>query len=161
VKITKPLLLLLALFLSVYSNAVLAPESSMPSVVDPFKIKPKEIEKLTGKKLTLFEKIKFTVAQKLLKRYSTGEMTPRQKKQAKWSMILGFLGLALLLISVTPALGVLGILSIPAAIIAVILGLKSVKGNSNTEGKIGLITGGITIVLLLAVMLLVALTFSA
>ena len=160
-KITKPLLLLLALFLSVYSNAVLVPATPEPSMIDPFKIKPREIEKLTGKKLTLFQKIKIELAQKLLTKHGSGEITPRQKKQARWSMILGLSGVALILLALTPALGALAIASFIAAVAAVILGAKSLRGNRNKEGKIGLLTGGLTILFILLVMMLVALTLSA
>ena len=159
-KINKPLLLLLALFLSIYSNAVLAPVPSAPSQFDPFKIKPRDIEKLTGKKLTLFQKIKLTIAQHALRKYSAGEVTPKQKKQARLSMILGFLGLALLFVSLAPFLGFLGLLSIPAAILAVIFGSKSLRGNSNTEGILGVVTGGLTIVIIVLVLILVAVAFS-
>ena len=48
----------------------------------------------------------------------------------------------------------------PAAIIAVIFGAKSLKGNSNTQGIVGVVTGGVTL-LLIIVAIIVVLAFFA
>jgi uncharacterized membrane protein HdeD (DUF308 family) len=100
------------------------------------------------------------LAQKILKKYSDDEMTARQRKQGRISMILGILGLAFLFISLSPVLGFLGILAIPSAILAIVFGSRSLKGNSNSEGIIGVITGGITIALFIIVVIVVAIAFS-
>ena len=42
-----------------------------------------------------------------------------------------------------------GILALPAAILALIFGIQSVKGNANTKSIIGIITGSVTLVLFL------------
>jgi hypothetical protein len=154
-------MLLLALFFFENSNAVVVPNGTMPPKFDPFKIKARDIEKITGKKLTLFQKVKLKIAQTVLKKYSNGEITEKQRKQARISMILGLVGIGLLLISLSPFVGFLGILSIPAAILAVIFGSKSLKGNSNTEGVIGVVTGGVTLALILLVLVLVAIVLSS
>jgi Na+/pantothenate symporter len=151
----KPALLLLLLFLSMYSNAAVAPVAPAPSTFDPFKIKPSEIEKITGKKLTLFQKVKLTLAQKALRKYSSEEMTVKQRKQARLSMILGFLGIALLLLS--SVVGAFAILCIPASILAIIFGAQSLKGNHNTEGILGVVSGGLTIaIIVLAIIVIIA-----
>ena len=157
----KPALLLLMVFLSMYSNAVVAPVATAPATFDPFKIRPSELEKITGRKLTLFQKIKLTLAQMALRKYSSEGMTGKQRKQARLSMILGILGFTLLLIALAPALGFLSLFSIPAAILAIVFGSKSLRGNSNTEGIIGVVAGGLTIVFITLAVILVALTVSA
>jgi hypothetical protein len=150
----KPALLLLLLFLSMYSNAVVVPVAPGPSTLKPFEIRPRAVEKITGKKLTLFQKFKWTLAQKALRKYGSEELTARQKKQATVSMILGFLGLALLLL--TSAVGGFAILCIPASILAIVFGSESLRGNHNTQGIIGVVTGGLTIgIILLAIILFI------
>ena len=153
-------MLLLSLFFTLNSHALITPKNDAPPKFDPLKIKPKEIEKITGKKLTLFQKIKLKLAQKVLKKYSEEEMTAKQKKQARLSMILGILGMAFLFISLSPVLGFLGILAIPSAILAIIFGSQSLKGNSNSEGMLGVITGGVTLALIIIAVIVVAIAFS-
>lgn len=123
-------------------------------------ITPKQIEKLTGKKLTFFEKVKLRLLQKALKKYKNADITEQQKKQANISMILGISSIVLLLISSVALLGFLGILSIPAAILALVFGIKSLNGNSNTKGIIGVVTGGVTIGLFLIALILILVFFS-
>ena len=79
-----------------------------------------------------------------------GEMTERQKRQAKWSFILGLGSIVLLIIPYV------GLLAIPAAITGLILGIKSVEGNSNTNGIIGIIASGLTLLLFIVAIALVA-----
>jgi hypothetical protein len=157
---TRSIMVLLSLFFGLNSHALVTPNTAAPLRLDPFKIKPKDIEKITGKKLTLFQKIKLQLAQKVLRKYSDGETTARQRKQGRVSMILGILGLAFLFISLSPVLGFLGILAIPSAILAVVFGSKSLKGNSNSEGIIGVITGGVTIALFIIAIIVLAIGFS-
>jgi hypothetical protein len=80
-------------------------------------------------------------------------MTEQQRKQAKWSMTLG---IASILFLFTP----IGILSLPASIIGLVLGIKSVKGNSNAKGIVGIVTSSVTILLFLLVIILVAIFLS-
>jgi len=152
-------MLLLLLFFTLNSQALVTSNSVASPKYDPFKIKPKDVEKITGKKLTFFQKIKLKLAQKLLKKYSDGEVTAK-KKQARLSMLLGILGIAFLFISLSPLFGFLGILAIPSAILAVIFGSQSLRGNSNAEGMIGVITGGVTIALIIITIIVVAIAFS-
>jgi hypothetical protein len=84
-------------------------------------------------------------------------MTATQKKQARVSMTLGFLGLALLLLSEGVTIGALGLLCIPASILGIIFGAKSLKGNNNTEGIMGVVSGGVTIgIIVLAIIVIIA-----
>jgi hypothetical protein len=100
------------------------------------------------------------VAQKVLKKYSDGEITSRQRKQGRISMIPGMPGLAFLFISLSPVPGFPGILAIPSATFAIVFGSKSLKGNSNSGGMVGVITGGIAIALFIIVVIVVTIAFS-
>ena len=157
---TKSFMLLFSLFFCLNTHAIVTPNSAPAPKFDPFKIKPKDLEKITGEKLTFFQKIKLKLAQSFLKKYSDGEMTAKQQKQARISMTLGIMGLAFLFISLSPFLGFLGILAIPSAILAIVFGSQSLRGNSNSEGMIGVITGGATIALIVIAVIVIAIAFS-
>jgi hypothetical protein len=151
----KPIVLLLTLFFSFYADAAVAPNTVASPKPDFTKIKAKDIERITGKKLTLFQKVEIKIAQKILKKLSDEEMSEKQKKQADASLILGIGSLTLLLLS--GLVSVFGLLCIPAAILAIVFGSKSLKGNSNTKGIIGVVTGGVTLaVILLAIIIILA-----
>lgn len=102
-----------------------------------------------GKKLTLKHKIALKLWQwKGARLIQQGkEATPRQKKLGKMSLIFGAAAFALIPIPI------LNLLSFPAAIVAIVLGISSLKGNNNTNGVIGLVLGGVY--LLLAFLLVV------
>ena len=103
-------------------------------------------------KTTLLQKAKFKLLQMCqAKGYLVeGEMTAKQKRQGKWSLILGLGSIVLLIIPYA------GLLAIPAAITGLILGIKSVEGNSNTNGIIGIIASGLTLLLFIVAIALVA-----
>ena len=88
-----------------------------------------------------------------------GAVTEQQMKQANAAMILGIGSLVLLPLAFT-SVGIIALLSIPAAIAAIVLGGKSLKGNSNKKGKIGLITGAITVGAIFLYTILVLIFFS-
>jgi hypothetical protein len=157
VRTFKPITLLFFLFFASCSYAAVTPDP-IASAIGLRRIKIKDIEKITGKKLTLFQKIKFKILQKTLGKWDGGEMTEKQKKKAKLSLIFGLGSIVLLLISMLPFVAILGLLSIPAAITAIVLGAQSLKGNSNSEGIIGVVTGGITLALIMLA-LIVAIIF--
>lgn len=142
------------------SKAIASAGSPVVEKIDFTTITPKQIEKLTGKKLTFFQKVKLRILQKAIKKYKNSDITDQQKKQANISMILGISSIVLLLVSSIAVIGFLGILSIPAAILALVFGIKSLNGNSNTKGIIGVITGGVTIGLILIALILILIFFS-
>ena len=109
------------------------------------------------KKAGLITKWKNKLVAKAIKKgwLGEGEITERQKKWAKWSMILGIGSLVALFIP-----GV-NLVAIPAAIEALVFGIKSVEGNSNTQGIIGIIAGGLTLVLLIAAIALLVAFFAS
>jgi len=73
---------------------------------------------------------------------------------------LGISSIVLLLISSIAIIGFLGILSVPAAVLALVFGIKSLNGNSNTKGIIGVVTGGVTIGLILIALIFLLIFFS-
>lgn len=79
-----------------------------------------------------------------------GELTEKQKRLGKWSLILGLGSIVFLVIPT------IGLLAIPAAITGLILGIKSVQGNSNTNGLIGIIASALTLLLFIIAIVLVA-----
>ena len=158
VKLFKPIALLLPLFFFFNVDAAVVPNGTTPSKFDFTKIKVKDIEKITGKKMTLFQKIKLKIAQKVLNKLSDNEMTEKQRKQAEASLILGIGSLALLLLS--GAVSIFGLLCIPAAILAIVFGSKSLKGNSNAKGIVGVVTGGVTLVIIVLAVILLAIFFA-
>lgn len=152
VRITKLYLLILGLLFSFHSIGAAIPEGPVdPKPREWKKVNARTIEKMTGKKLTLLDKVKLTLLKwKLSKLSDKEEMTEKQKKQATASLILGIASFGLMFIPYV------GILSIPAAILAIIFGVKSLKGNSNTKGIIGLAFGSATIVVIILLIIILA-----
>jgi hypothetical protein len=134
------LLLLLCLYGSGSYATVSPTPPPAPSFSITFKsIKAKAIENMIGRKLTFLQKIELKILQKKLSRHAlhpADTITEKQKKQAKLSMTLGICSIGLLF------LGPIALLAFPAAIAAVVLGVISLKGNSNTKGIVGVVTGG-------------------
>lgn len=149
------LMLCLPGFAAISVNAVTVPELLQPSTVSSTlslpAIKPEK------KKAGLVNRWKEKLVAKAIKKgwLGEGEITERQKKWAKWSMILGIGSLVALFIP-----GV-NLVAIPAAIVALVFGIKSVEGNSNTQGIIGIIAGGLTLVLLIVAIALLAAFFAS
>ncbi len=110
---------------------------------------------VTGKKLTLKQKIALRIWEwKGRRLFQQGnEATPRQKKLGKMSLIFGAAAFVL------APIPIINILSFPAAIVAIVLGITSLRGNNNTNGVIGLVLGGVYILLLLLVLVFVLLLF--
>ncbi len=105
------------------------------------------------KRRSFIDRLKLRLVQKTLLRKlasEKGEPTARQKRQGKASMILGISSVVGLFIPVV------NILAIPAAIVAIVLGAISLKGNSNSQGIVGLVTGSATILLLIIAIIVLA-----
>jgi hypothetical protein len=118
-------------------------------------LKPKDIESVTGKKLTFLQKLELKLLLKKLKKAKRQEgIDPKKENQALWSMILGLSSIVLLFIPLTI------ILAIPAAIAAIILGAISLKGNSSKKGIIGIIAGSVTLLTLIVAIAILAAIFS-
>jgi hypothetical protein len=156
---TKSFMLLFSLFFCLNSHAIVAPNRAPTPKFEPLQFNHNDIEKITGKKLTLFLKLKLKLAQTILKKYTEGELTATQKKQANASAILGISSMLLLLLAPTP-LALLALMAIPAALMAVILGTKSRKGNSNVKGLFGAVTGAITLSVVVIFCVLIVLMYT-
>ena len=91
------------------------------------------------------------------------EPTERQKKLGRLSLIFASIAVVLLLIPyVSLALpAAIGVLTVPAAIAGLVLGIKSVRGNTNIPGLLGLIISGSLLVLMILAVIFLALFFSA
>lgn len=159
VKILTSILLLLFLFFfdAAYSAVTPHPLPTSKSQLQKFYINT--IEQQTGRKLGFLEKLQ---AKLLIKRMHKlkAAITDKQEKQAQLSMIMGIVSLLLLSLVFT-SVGIVALLSIPAAIIALVLGLKSRKGNSNQKGLIGIITGGITLGVIILYTILILIFFTS
>ena len=152
----KLLLLLLAVILMTVANGS-GIRSSEPnptnsinrsiSLKEFVRLTPKDYEKLTGKKLKMKEKIGLKLLQWKVKRKMKSEATPQQRKLGRISMIFGIVALGFLFIPV----GIFGLLAIGLAIGALVLGIKSTKGNSNTPGIIGIVLGSLVLLLVLII----------
>ena len=112
---------------------------------------------LKGKLMSLM--LKSGIVKKLA---GIDEPTDRQKKLGRLSLIFGSIAVVLLLIPyVTLALpAVIGVLTVPAAIAGLVLGIKSTRGNTNVPGLLGLIISGSLLVLMILAVIFLALFFS-
>lgn len=146
-------LLFSALF-SFSSYAVRTPKAAISDTPFNASVTAKPLKSFMGKKPGRLQRLRWKLLQNklVLKILKLGDepMTERQRKQAKWSLTLGIASLALLFI---PAIG---ILAIPAGVLAIIFGAKSLKGNSNSKGIIGIVLGGLTVLLFLIAIALLA-----
>jgi hypothetical protein len=127
--------------------------AATPSITinDFLKLSPREFQQRTGKKLKFKERIAYRVLQWKLRKHfrEQDEPTAKQLKQGNLSLVFGIAAIVFLFIPVV------GILSLGFAIAGLVLGIKSLKGNSNTTGLIGLILSGLVLFLfLLAVIVL-------
>jgi hypothetical protein len=130
---------------------------------DPIlRLSVRDIEKLSGKKMTFGEKVRFNIAKaahKLLPRFEEGEPTEKQLKQGRLSMIFGLGGAFLFMAAfiVPPVV----FLSLPLGIAALIIGLKSAKGNGNTQAIIGIVAGSTVILVWLLMIIAIAAIISS
>jgi hypothetical protein len=97
------------------------------------------------------------IAQAALRKMN-GVITEKQGKQAETSMILGISSIVMMLLS--GVLPFIGLLCIPAAILAIIFGAQSLKGNSNTKGIVGVVTGGVTLAIIILAIIVLAVFFA-
>lgn len=159
--------------ISAKSHAAVVPGTDVPvpalsveNNIHPASLSVKQIENLLGRKLTLREKMSLKVVKLRLQNLTrkSGEPTPLQLKQGKVAAILGGAAVLLLLIgSISATASALVLLSLPLGIAALVLGIKSSRGNGNTLGVLGLVFGAaVTFLWLLAaiVVLLLISTWS-
>lgn len=153
--LTKTIFFLAILFFSFSSYAAVTPAFAGSRAGISHTIHPQDPEKGNIRKRTRLQKLQLRLLQNrhVVKILKLGDepMTAKQRKQAKWALNLGIASIVLLFVPI------LNILAIPAGVLAIIYGAKSVKGNSNSKGIIGIVLGGLTVLLfLIAIILIVA-----
>lgn len=120
-----------------------------------------DIEKLSGKKMSFKDKVRFGIAKlshKLLPGFEDGVPTAKQIKQGRLSLIFGLSGVFLFLMGfILPAIV---FLSLPLGIAALVLGIKSARGNGNTQAVIGIISGAALIFIWLLLAIIIAVFIS-
>lgn len=114
-------------------------------------LKIKELEKVSGRKFTFKEKIKFQALKILFKKNSTKKFYKEANpdKQATFSFLFALLAIGLLipgLLNVLTGAAFLGIIPV-LAILALWLGLRSKRSGKNFKNMFGIIVGGSIILL--------------
>lgn len=115
-------------------------------------LSPREYEKTTGNKLKWKEKIVYKVVKWKMKKKMRSEPTEKQRTLGVISLAFGVLAMVFIFVNV-PLVGLLGVL---LAIAGFVLGLKSLKGNSNAPGLIGLILSSAVIFVLILAFIAIA-----
>jgi len=134
----------------------LLPGNEFPGKIPDLRtIKVRDFEKLTGKKLSLKEKVAFKIFQwKIRKGLHTREENKKDKGKA--AMILGIIGIASLFIPYV------SLISIPCTVLALVFGYQAKKANPNdSKAKTAIILGWVTVGLYaLAILLIIAILAS-
>ena len=133
-------------------HAPINPANRSISLKEFVNLTPREYQKLTGKKLKLKEKIGLKILQWKVKRKMNDQATPEQIRLGRLSLILGILALVCIFIPI----GVIAILGLGCAIAGLVLGIKSIKGNSNVMGILGVVFSGLVLFILLLAIAIVA-----
>lgn len=112
---------------------------------------PKKYQEITGRRMTFKQKISFSILKAKLKKQLPDEKVEGKKSNlGLLSLIFG--GAAFVLIPIA------GIVSIPLAVAAVVLGILGLgKSKGDTKSIIGLVLGGV--LLLLFIVLLASVSF--
>jgi hypothetical protein len=118
------------------------------SVQEFLKLSPKKYQQLTGKKMSLREKLAFAILKLKSKKQLPDDKTPAHKSDlGLLSLIFGGSAFVLALIPYV------GLVSIPLALAAIVLGIIGLgRKKGDTKSIIGLVLGG-TFLLLLIVLL--------
>ena len=152
-------LLLLVLLLPGYlivnatgGHAPINPANRSISLKEFVKLTPREYQKLTGKKLKLKEKIGLKVLQWKVKRKMNDQATPEQIRLGRLSLIFGILALVLIFVPI----GIIAIVGLGCAVAGLVLGIKSIKGNSNVMGILGVVFSGLVLFFLLLAIAVIA-----
>ena len=118
------------------------------------KLSPREVEKLTGKKLKFREKIGLKIFQWKMKRKlkENEPVDPKLLKLGRLSLIFGIVALVFIFIPV----GVIAFIGLGCAVAGLVLGIKSLKGNSNVPGLLGVVFSSLVLLLLLVAIAVVA-----
>ena len=149
------LFLLLPGYLTVHATGGVTPinpDKRSITLKEFVKLTPKEYQKLTGKKLKLKEKIGLKILQWKVKRKMNDQATPQQIKLGRLSLIFGILAMVFIFIPI----GIIAIIGLGCAIAGFVLGIKSIKGNSNVMGILGIVFSGLVLFFFLLALAIVA-----
>lgn len=126
-----------------------------PQLTDILKLKVRDIERITGKKLKLKEKIAFKFLQWKIKKGLRIAREEPKKNKGKTALIFGIIGLAGL---ITPIPIVGGLMALVGIILALVLGYQAKKENPDDKNaKTAIVLGWIGIgLIVLAVAIAVA-----
>ena len=150
-----PAICLLLLILPAPASTTPEKQKTVPSALssitmqDIIQLSPRRFELKTGIKLKFKERIAYKILKWKLKKKlrKPGEPTAQQKKLGILSLIFGSIAVISILFILQ-----LGIIAFCAAIAGLVLGIISLKGNSNTPGILGIIfSSGVLIVIVLAI----------
>lgn len=132
------------------STVATVPLPALTSLEKLATLKIKEIEKLTGRKLKLKEKIALKIYQLKLKKELKAKEKGETKSKGQTAFILGLVGIGVLLIPYV------SIAAIPLAILAIVIGSKAKKENpKDGKAQTGIILGIVTLGLIVLAILLV------
>lgn len=135
------------------SNNQLLPEERM--VASLLRLKPQDITRLAGKKISLKEKIVLGLLRHKFKKQLQYHGKKEIKNNGKTAFILGLTGLIGLIIP-----GV-NLASIPLAILSIVIGAKARKEDPHNKKAItGIILGIVTLTLLLIIGVIVAIVLT-
>ena len=162
------LMSIVIIIISSFANAptVSCDKSILTTIIEPIpskgklskenfiKLRTKDFEKYSGKKLTLKEKIAFKIVQYKLKKVPDGPKAA-SASIGKTALILSIIGLALVFVPV------LSIASIPLSIIAINMGKRAKKidpfdKKARTAVVLGWVTVGLLIVLLITAVIFIS-----
>lgn len=130
------------------------------SGLDISKMSVKDFENLSGKKLTLKEKIGFKILQQKLKKDPNFFNKVSTSSKGKTALTLGIIGLASVFVGL--ALPVSLIASVVLAIMSIVMGNKAYKEDpTDKKGKTAALLGWVTLGLLLVFILAAALFVAA
>ena len=130
-------------------DSLLFIKESAIKIQDLAAMKIRDVEKITGKKLSLKEKLAFKIFQWKLKKELIYEGKDKTDK-GKTAMILGIIGISSLWIPY------LGIASIPCTILALVFGYQAKKINpDDSKAKTAIVLGWVTIGLYVLIIALV------
>jgi len=126
-----------------------------PQLTDILKLKVRDIESITGKKLKLKEKIAFKFLQWKIKKGLRIAREEPKKNKGKTALIFGIIGLAGL---ITPIPIVGGLMALVGIILALVLGYQAKKENPDDKNaKTAIVLGWIGVgLIVLAVAIAVA-----
>jgi hypothetical protein len=157
------ILLLLSTFFVSSTNAATTPSvadslfslnATTIKIQDLAVMKMRDVEKISGKKLSLKEKLAFKILQWKLKKELTHEGKDKTDK-GKTAMILGIIGIASLFIPY------LVVVSIPCTVLALVFGYQAKRANpddskARTAIILGWVTTGLYVLAIALILVLIA-----